>query len=167
MVSNDNYYLDDLLEEFRLYLPRVNIREIYNICWSINKVELYKCTRRELFAQLCIEALSIHSDSNRICNTNIELMYNLGQIDDELIGKHCNQLIQMQMISVESDANGRIRDKCIDFVIVSETFGKLVINHGNDMLFSNGGIHRTQLVYSLLKHFVEEEFIIQVRKCGF
>ena len=158
MISNDNYYLDDLLEERSLYLPGMNICEIYNICGSINKLELYKCRCGELLTQLYIETLSIHPDLNKLEYIRHGLeMCTSGQIDNELIRKHYNQLIQMSMISVESEANSSIRDKCIDLVI-SDTIGKLVINHGNDMFFSNCGILRTQLVHSLLKHFVRKEF---------
>ena len=144
MISNGNYYLDDLLKECSLYLPRMNIREICSICWSINKLQLYKYRRGELLTQRCIETLLIHQDLNKIRNNNIkleyirhglELMYNSGQINNELIGKHCNQLPQISMISVDRDANSRIHDKCIDLVIISETIGILVINHGNDMFF--------------------------------
>ena len=57
MISDDDYYLDDLSEESTLYLPRMNRREIC-ICWSINKLESYQSSRGELLTQLCIETLS-------------------------------------------------------------------------------------------------------------
>ena len=164
MISNDNYYLDDLLEECSSYLPQINIRKIYNISWSITKIELHECSRYECLTQLCFETLSIHPKLNKIRKSNIELeyirhgcqlMYDSGQIDNELISQRCNQLTQMSMISIESDAHSRIRDNCIDLVIISATIDKLVINQRNDMFFSDDG---AQLVYSLLKHFVGKEF---------
>ena len=159
IISDDNYYLQDLSEECSFYLPRMNIREIC-ICWSINKLELYQSSCGELLTQLCIETLSTHQSLKKIHNSNIEseyvrhgleLMYNSGQIDNELISKHCNELIQT-MISIESEANSRIRDKYIDL----DTIGNIVINHGNDTCFSNCCIVRTQPVHSLSKHFVGE-----------
>ena len=161
MISSDNYYLDDC----SLFLPRMDIREICNICRSINKLQLYQCRRDDLLTQLYIDTLSTYPDLNKMHNRNIELeyirhglelMYNSKQIDNELISKHCNQIIQMSMISLDSDANSRMRDKYIDLVIVSETIGIFVISHGNDVFLVMWHASYTSSI--IIKRFVKAEF---------